>query len=32
MAKKLTSNYRRMNEIAEEMTVLNMALLKNDAL
>ena len=32
MAKKLTSNYRRMNQIAEEMTVLNMALLKNDAL
>lgn len=32
MAKKLTSNYRRMNEIAEETTMLNMALLKNDAL
>jgi hypothetical protein len=32
MAKKLMSNYRRMIEIAEEMTVLNMALLKNDAM
>ena len=32
MAKKLTSNYRRMIAITEEMTVLNMALLKNDAL
>ncbi len=32
IAKTLTNNYRRMNQIAEEMTVLNMALLKNDAL
>jgi hypothetical protein len=31
-AEKLTANYRRMIEITEEMTVLNMALLKNDAL
>ncbi len=31
-AKQLTLNYRRMIEIAEEMTVLNMELLKNDAL
>lgn len=31
-AKKLTENYRKMIEIAEEMTSLNMALLKNDAL
>ena len=32
IAKQLTLNYYRMIEIAEEMTVLNMALLKNDAL
>jgi hypothetical protein len=31
-AEQLTANYRRMIEITEEMTVLNMALLKNDAL
>ena len=32
MAKKLTGKYRKMIEITEEMTTLNMALLKNDAL
>ena len=31
-AKKLSENYRRMVEITEEMTVINMDLLKNDAL
>jgi len=31
-AAKLSANYRKMIEITEEMTVINMALLKNDAL
>lgn len=31
-AMELTNNYRKMIEAAEEMTLLNMALLKNDAL
>lgn len=31
-AKKLSANYRKMIEITEEMTVINMDLLKNDAL
>lgn len=32
IAKKLSQNYRKMVEISEEMTVINMDLLKNDAL
>lgn len=32
VAKKLSQNYRKMVEITEEMTVINMDLLKNDAL
>jgi hypothetical protein len=32
MAEKLSQNYRKMVEITEEMTVINMELLKNDAL
>jgi hypothetical protein len=32
IAKKLSKNYQRMIEITEEMTIVNMALLKNDAL
>ena len=32
IAKKLSQNYRKMVEITEEMTVINMDLLKNDAL
>jgi hypothetical protein len=31
-AKELTDNYRKMMEAVEEMTLLNMALLKNDVL
>ena len=31
-AKRLADNYRKMVEITEEMTVINMDLLKNDAL
>lgn len=31
-ATKLSENYRKLVEITEEMTVINMALLKNDAL
>jgi hypothetical protein len=31
-AKKLSENYKRMVEITEEMTVINMDLLKNDAI
>lgn len=32
IAKKLSVNYHRMVDITEEMTIVNMALLKNDAL
>jgi chemotaxis receptor (MCP) glutamine deamidase CheD len=32
LARKLSANYRKLVAIIEEMTVLNMALLKNDAL
>lgn len=31
-AKKMTNNYKRLLKIVEEMTVINMALLKNDAI
>lgn len=31
-ARKLSDNYQRMVRIAEEMTIVNMALLKNDAI
>ena len=32
LARKLSNNYRQLLALVEEMTVLNMALLKNDAL
>ncbi len=32
VAKKLSANYKRMLKIIEEMTIINMLLLKNDAL
>lgn len=31
LARKLSNNYKKLTEIVEEMTVLNMDLLKNDA-
>jgi hypothetical protein len=32
MAKQMSENYKRLLEIVEEMTTINMALLKNDAI